>query len=79
MALKLNWFPLSSPARAVKFFLVANNVNHESTVVDVLKGETHSEEYIKINPRGKVPSIIDDGFILSERYRKQLLQSFKKI
>jgi glutathione S-transferase len=69
MPLKLNWFPLSSPARSVKFFLATNNVEHESAVLDVLKGETKSEEYKKINARGEVPTIVDDGFVLSERYR----------
>ena len=30
------------------------------------KDETRSPEYLKVNPRGKVPSIVDDGFALYE-------------
>ena len=30
------------------------------------KDETRSPEYLKVNPRGKVPAIVDDGFALYE-------------
>lgn len=29
-------------------------------------GETQTEEYLKLNPRGKIPCMNDNGFVLSE-------------
>ncbi len=34
--------------------------------VDILSGQTHSPEYLKINPKGKVPALSWDGRIMTE-------------
>lgn len=34
--------------------------------VDLLKGEGHSREYLKLNPFGKVPTLVDGELVMSE-------------
>jgi glutathione S-transferase len=38
----------------------------EFKALDLTKGENRSPEYLKINPFGKIPSLVDDDFILLE-------------
>lgn len=41
-------------------------IYYELIPVDILKGEQKSQEFLQINPVGKVPVMVDDGFILFE-------------
>ena len=66
MPLTLYYETLSSPSRAVLALLELANIPHEKKHISVLKGETKSAEYAKINPNGLVPAIDDDGFIVWE-------------
>lgn len=34
--------------------------------VDILKGESRTPEFLKINPNGRTPVLDDDGFVLAE-------------
>lgn len=38
----------------------------EVVEVDILKGESRSAEFLKINPNGRTPTLDDNGFILAE-------------
>jgi len=42
------------------------NVKYESIVLDMLAGEHKSPEFLKINPRGNVPTLIINGKIFLE-------------
>jgi glutathione S-transferase len=66
LQLYIDW--LSEPCRAVAVLLLENHIEHEVHELSVLKGETHSDAYKQINPVGKVPAIVDDGFSLSESH-----------
>lgn len=66
MTLKLYYFPLSQPSRTVLAFLILNEIPFEKIVIDILKGQQQSPEYLKINPLGLVPAIDDNGFLLNE-------------
>jgi len=82
MVLTLYYEPLSSPSRAVIAFLELNNIPHEKKHISVLKGETKSPEFLKINPNGLVPTIDDDGFIVWEheailRYLAETRRAYK--
>jgi len=57
---------VSEPSKAVYYFLKINNIEFETNIVDLLKGENRLPEYEKINPFRLVPAIDDDGFILTE-------------
>jgi len=66
MVLTLYYETLSSPSRAVIAYLELAKIPHEKKHISVLKGETKSAEYLKINPKGLVPAIDDDGFVVWE-------------
>ncbi|BFI34391.1 glutathione S-transferase [Marchantia polymorpha subsp. ruderalis] len=66
MTLKLYGDLLSQPARAVDILLRANNVEYEFEYVSLRKGEHLTSAMKALNPRGQVPFIIDDGFVVCE-------------
>jgi glutathione S-transferase len=41
-------------------------VPYEYVEIDLFKGDAHTPEFLKINPAGKVPVLIDDGQTISE-------------
>lgn len=41
-------------------------VDYDFTPVDILRGEGQSEWFLRLNPFGKVPVLIDDQLVLSE-------------
>ena len=64
--LTVYWFPGSQPSRAVKAVLDMGSIEFTSEVRDIFKGETRTEEYLKINPKGVVPFIVDGDHPLGE-------------
>ena len=42
--------PVSQPSRAIWAFCELNNIEYEQRVVDLLKGEQKSAEFLAINP-----------------------------
>uniref|UniRef100_A0A7S4HMT1 Glutathione S-transferase n=1 Tax=Vannella robusta TaxID=1487602 RepID=A0A7S4HMT1_9EUKA len=66
MAPVLYWFPVSPFARAIRYFLLASNIEHETKIVDLMKGEQKTEEYKAINPHQKVPALVDGDLKLFE-------------
>jgi len=59
---------ISQPSRAVLAFCIFNKIPFQVKQVRVLRGETRSADYKKINPFGTVPAIDDDGYILYESH-----------
>jgi len=56
----------SACAAKVRFAMVEKGLDWEGHYVDILKGEQFNEEYLKLNPKGVVPLLIDDGLVISE-------------
>ncbi len=58
--------PLSANGR--KVLAVTQHLGIESRVrlVNVYRGEGRSPDYLRVNPSGKIPSLVDDGFVLTE-------------
>ena len=60
---KLYGLGLSFPVNRVRMCLNAMGLEYEFVVINPLAGETQTEEYLKMNPSGKIPAIDDDGFL----------------
>jgi len=64
--LKLHYHPFSTFARRVRIALIEKNIPCELVEVDMMRGEHRGEEYRKHNPYGRVPTLVEDGFVLYE-------------
>jgi glutathione S-transferase len=58
--------PPSGNGRKVHTFLEEVGAQYQLSRLDLLKGEQKNPEYLKLNPNGKVPTLVDDGFVLWE-------------
>ena len=66
MTMKLYMHPVSNASRPVLLFIAEQKIPVETQVVDLMKGEHYSDWYTAINPSRQVPTLDDDGFILTE-------------
>ncbi len=49
--------PLSQPSAAVKTILDISGAKYNTHIINLLQGQNRSEEYLKVNPLGVVPSL----------------------
>src|SRR3990167_9835483 len=54
----------SYASQKVRLYLAERSIPWESHHIDLLKQEHITKEYVKINPRGLVPALDDDGKII---------------
>ncbi len=66
MALELYWGSGSPFAWRVMLTLEVKRVQYESKLLEFSKEEHKSPGYLKLNPRGKVPTLKDGDFVLYE-------------
>ena len=66
MALELYWGSGSPFAWRVMLTLEVKRLTYQSTLLEFSKGEHKSSGFLKLNPRGKVPVLKDDDFVLNE-------------
>jgi glutathione S-transferase len=64
--LELYWGSGSPFAWRVMLTLEVKRLTYQSTLLEFSKGEHKSPGFLKLNPRGKVPVLKDDDFVLSE-------------
>jgi len=50
----------------VRLLLAQLGLSCEIVDVDILKGESRTAEFLKINPNGRTPVLEDNGFVLAE-------------
>jgi len=55
-----------SRGRIAHWMLEETGAPYETKVLDFTKGEHKSAEYLKLNPMGKIPTIVHDGVVVSE-------------
>ncbi len=58
--------PISTTSRPILLFLAESGTPAEIVKVDLFQGEHKKPEYAKINPNQCVPTLDDDGFLLTE-------------
>lgn len=59
-------FVFSSHCRVALQVIRALGLEVDVRIVNLLKKEHLSEDFIKINPQHTVPTLVDDGFVLTE-------------
>ncbi|KDD76755.1 hypothetical protein H632_c117p2 [Helicosporidium sp. ATCC 50920] len=57
---------LSQPSRSVYLFLECTGIPYTMHSIDLTKRESRTPEYLKINPQGHVPYIVDKGHGMPE-------------
>jgi glutathione S-transferase len=66
MAMKLYNVAYSGNSYKVRLLLAQLGIPCEIIEVDILKGESRTAEFLKINPNGRTPVLDDSGFVLAE-------------
>ena len=51
-------------AAKVRFYLAEKDLPWEGHYIDILKGEQFDPEYIKLNPKAVVPTLIHNGAVI---------------
>lgn len=64
--IKLYDYPRCPFCRKVRIVLDEKGVEYERIFIDLRKKEQKKEGFLKINPYGKVPVIVDNGFTIYE-------------
>jgi glutathione S-transferase len=59
--IKLYDFPQSPYCQKVRLVLAEKDLSFEKVLVDLMKNEQKSPEFLRLNPYGKVPVLLDDG------------------
>ena len=65
MSLTFYYSPMST-AVITNLVLEELAVPCERVVIDIKKGDTHTQEFLRINPNGKVPVLVHDGTAIWE-------------
>jgi glutathione S-transferase len=66
--MRLYHHPMSSNARRARMTAVALGIEFDLVLIDLAKGEQRGPEFLRLNPKGKVPVLEDDEFILDESH-----------
>lgn len=64
--MKLYNVAYSGNSYKVRLLLAHLGIAYEIIEIDILKGESRTAEFLKINPNGRTPVLNDDGFVLAE-------------
>ena len=57
---------MSTCSQKVRLALAEKNLDWEGRHLDLRAGETHTPEYLELNPRGVVPTLVHDGQVVRE-------------
>jgi len=63
---RLHFHPLSTYSRRVTMALAEKALEYEAVTVDMASGAHRQPGYLALNPYGRVPTLVDDDFVLYE-------------
>ena len=66
--MRLYHHPMSSNARRAVMTAVHLGTELDLVIVDLGKGEQRQPDFLKLNPNGRVPVLVDDDFVLTESH-----------
>ncbi|MBF0491663.1 MAG: glutathione S-transferase family protein [Deltaproteobacteria bacterium] len=58
--------PMSPYCHRVRIALAEKQLDCQSVGIDLFKKENKTEQFLRLNPLGKVPVLVDEGLILAE-------------
>ncbi len=58
--------PISGNTYKVRLLLAQLAIPHEAVRLDIAGGAVRAKDFRKVNPFGRVPFIVEDGFALAE-------------
>ncbi len=64
--MKLYFHPLSGHSHRARLFLSLLDVDHEAIEVDLSKGAHKAPDFLKLNPFGQVPVLVDGDTVISD-------------
>jgi len=64
--MRIYCFPPSPNSRKVLALAAHLGIAHETELVDLTKGESRKPEFLKLNPTGRTPVLVDGDFVLWE-------------
>ena len=65
--MKLYDSKLAPNPRRVRIFMAEKGITCENEQIDIIKGENLSDEFLAVNPRGMLPTLVlDDGTAIDE-------------
>jgi glutathione S-transferase len=64
--MKLYILAVSNTSRPVRVMIGEHNLPVEEVALDFYAGEHAKEPYLSLNPNALVPTLVDDGFVLTE-------------
>ena len=64
MSIKIYGDPGSGSRRRVTAAAVAMGIDIEIVNIDLFKGESHTPEFLELNPHGLSPVMVDGDFVL---------------
>jgi glutathione S-transferase len=64
--LELFHYPFSTCSQKVRLVLAEKDIDWVSREIDLLAGEQHKPEYVKLNPNHVVPTLVHDGAVFVE-------------
>ena len=64
--MELYHFGFSTCSQKVRLVLAEKGLDFESHEVNLISGEQHNPEYVKLNPHHVVPTLVDQGQVLIE-------------
>ena len=62
--MKLYDFPQSPNCQKVKLVLAEKDLSYETVFVDLMNNAQRSADFLRLNPYGKVPVLIDEGEVI---------------
>jgi tetrachloro-p-hydroquinone reductive dehalogenase len=62
--MELHYYPSSHWSRVITLCLAEHGLAFERRLVDITRNATFAPEYIRLNPRGVVPTLVDDGQVV---------------
>jgi len=57
---------MSTCCQKVRYVLAEKNLSYKSRIINLQARENNSTEYLKINPKGVVPSLVDNNHVITE-------------